>query len=165
MSFINGEQFPQKNLIMVRKILLLSISLTLILSAYSSDYELFDVDFDQIHNQFSQLNTIENSFVTKELNQQSPILTQINISGLNQLTAFYSVMEPGNFPSFWFTFIFASIGTYTLYGAGAGLIATALVYIISDGNKPETKKAAWGCVTGMLVGGTLKFVLLNLKSK
>ena len=65
---------------------------------------------------------------------------------------------PGRIPTFPFVAVISAIGTYTLYGAGAGPVTAAIIYIATDGNRKHTRQAIWGCVTGMVVGGVVKWL-------
>ncbi len=79
----------------------------------------------------------------------------------NQLSIpkdFKETCVPGRINTFAFVATISAIGTYTLYGAGAGPIAVAIIYITTDGNKKHKRQAIWGCVTGMVVGGVAKWL-------
>ncbi|MBO7441238.1 MAG: hypothetical protein J6U21_16320 [Bacteroidales bacterium] len=65
---------------------------------------------------------------------------------------------PGRIPTFPFVAVISAIGTYTLYGAGAGPVTAAIIYIATDGNRKHTRQAIWGCVTGMVIGGVVKWL-------
>ncbi|MBO4372490.1 MAG: hypothetical protein J5826_06115 [Bacteroidales bacterium] len=65
---------------------------------------------------------------------------------------------PGRMPTLLFTSIVSAIGTYTLYGAGAGPIAVAIVYACKHGDRREVKLAIFGCLTGAAVGGLIKWL-------
>lgn len=65
---------------------------------------------------------------------------------------------PGRIPTFAFVGTISAIGTYTLYGAGAGIVTCGLVYICTNGNRRHTRQAIWGCVAGMAVGGFVKWL-------
>lgn len=65
---------------------------------------------------------------------------------------------PGRMPTFLFTSIISAVGTYTLYGAGAGPIAVAIVYACKHGDRREVKLAIFGCLTGAAVGGLIKWL-------
>lgn len=65
---------------------------------------------------------------------------------------------PGRIPTFAFVGTISAIGTYTLYGAGAGIVTCGLIYICTNGNRRHTKHAIWGCVAGMAVGGFVKWL-------
>lgn len=65
---------------------------------------------------------------------------------------------PGRMPTFLFTALVSAVGTYTLYGAGAGPIAVAIVYACKHGDRHEVKLAIYGCLTGAAVGGLAKWL-------
>ena len=65
---------------------------------------------------------------------------------------------PGRMPTFLFVFTISAVGTYTLYGAGAGPVTAAIIYIATDGNRKHTRQAIWGCISGMVVGGMVKWL-------
>ena len=65
---------------------------------------------------------------------------------------------PGRMPTFVFTALVSAVGTYTLYGAGAGPIAVAIVYACKHGDRREVKLAIYGCLTGAAVGGLAKWL-------
>lgn len=68
------------------------------------------------------------------------------------------ICVPGRMPTFLFVFSISAVGTYTLYGAGAGPVTAAIIYIATDGNRKHTRQAIWGCVAGMVVGGVVKWL-------
>jgi len=79
----------------------------------------------------------------------------------NQLSIpkdFNKTCVPGRMPTFLFVCTISAIGTYTLYGAGAGPVTAAIIYIATDGDKKHTRQAIWGCITGMVVGGVVKWL-------
>jgi len=61
-------------------------------------------------------------------------------------------LAPGNIPSFWWSFTLSAIGSYTIYGIGAGPISVLVVYFSTDANKKEVRRAMWGWITGTIVG-------------
>ncbi len=65
---------------------------------------------------------------------------------------------PGRIPTFPFVAVISAVGTYTLYGAGAGIVTVGIIYIATNGNRRHFKHAVWGCVTGMVVGGVAKWL-------
>lgn len=65
---------------------------------------------------------------------------------------------PGRIPTFAFVGVISAVGTYTLYGAGAGIVTAGLVYVCTNGNRHHTRMAIWGCVAGMAVGGLAKWI-------
>ena len=60
--------------------------------------------------------------------------------------------EPGKIPSFWWSFILSTLGTYTIYGMGIGPLSVLIVYFVSKRNKKEVSKSIWGWVTGTIAG-------------
>ncbi|MCR5455623.1 MAG: hypothetical protein K6F33_11610 [Bacteroidales bacterium] len=65
---------------------------------------------------------------------------------------------PGRINTFAFVATISAVGTYTLYGAGAGPVTAAIIYIATDGDKKHKRQAIWGCITGMVVGGVVKWL-------
>lgn len=61
---------------------------------------------------------------------------------------------------FWINFVIAAIGTYSIYGIGAGIVSVGITYFIVNGDKIAMKKAIWGCVLGMLTGGLIRLLTL-----
>lgn len=71
---------------------------------------------------------------------------------------FKKTCVPGRIPTFPFVAVISAVGTYTLYGAGAGIVTVGIIYIATNGNRRHFKHAVWGCVTGMVVGGVAKWL-------
>jgi hypothetical protein len=132
---------------------------------FAANSDLFSYDSDFIENEFFELNVLEQKVISNEV--ISGFYEDYNLSFTinNPIYSNRQTLAPWNIPSFLFTFVIAAVGTYTIYGAGMGVVAAGIVYISSDGNRSETKKASWGCLTGMLVGGLAKYAMLNLKSR
>ncbi len=82
----------------------------------------------------------------------------LDYSRLLKPVKFEKTCVPGRMPTFLFIFSISAVGTYTLYGAGAGPVTAAIIYIATDGNRKHTRQAIWGCVTGMVVGGVVKWL-------
>lgn len=96
----------------------------------------------QVQDEFSELNhleqtVIDNSFMTlSEL--QSKNMLSANLSNLNLTTM---MMEPAlGIPGFW-------------WGCVLGPVGILVVYIVTENDKPEVKKALYGCLvsTGVWV--------------
>ena len=54
---------------------------------------------------------------------------------------------PGRIPTFPFVAVISAVG-----------VTAAIIYIATDGNRKHTRQAIWGCVTGMVVGGVVKWL-------
>ncbi len=63
--------------------------------------------------------------------------------------------QNGKWTAFWITFIISAIGVYSLYGFAAGIIAVAVTYFVTNGNKRAFKMAILGCIAGCIVGGLI----------
>ena len=70
--------------------------------------------------------------------------------------------SPGGIPSFWWSFVLSAIGSYTLYGIGAGPVSVLIVFFASGRNKKEIRKSIWGWISGTVVGIGL-WVLVRLR--
>lgn len=138
------------------------------IQAIDINADLFSYDEKKVESEFAELSKLEN-FINEnplvsaeELLDLFPIAKEI--TGLPQVPLYKNteLLAPGKFPSFLFTFIFSTIGTYFIYGAVAGPIAVGIVYFSTHKDRIETKKAIWGCVTGTLIGAGIKLVVVNL---
>jgi len=131
--------------------------------------DLFSFDEEKINNEFKELSELE------EIVKSNPTLSIAEIYNLcphfknssnTSLITPYSqarIMEPGNFPSFWFTFSLSAIGFYLFpYGAIMAPVSVAIVYFSSKKDKVESKKALWGCLAGAIIGGGIKYVVVNM---
>ena len=111
---------------------------------------------------FDDLQYIEFCFANAEKSiVDSCNLQNGNIKILNSNPLLITKTEsgmPGRMSTFWFTAIISGIGTYTLYGAGAGPVACGIIYVCSDGDRETTKKAVFGCLTGAAIGGLAKWL-------
>ncbi len=115
-------------------------------SAFASNSDLFKIDFDAVHQEFTELNMLE------DMVDSNPGLTyselQItNVSLVESLSLVPNAAVPlanGNavlgIPSFW-------------WGCGLGLVGVGVVYFLTDKDSSEAKKALWGCLVGSLVWG------------
>ena len=83
---------------------------------------------------------------------------QLDYSQLLKPANIKKTCVPGRMPTFPFVAVISAVGTYTLYGAGAGPVTVAIIYIATDGNRKHTRQAIWGCITGMVVGGLAKWM-------
>ncbi|MCF6242039.1 MAG: hypothetical protein L3J74_11920 [Bacteroidales bacterium] len=149
-------------------ILFILFFLTSGLKAIPLSAELFDYNEDKIAAEFAELDLLENVLIENPNLSLSDIAlrfpqyaymienSQVSPLGINQISA------PGNISSFWWAFSFSFVGSYFIYGAAAGPIAVAIVYFNTGKNKPETKKAIFGCLTGTVLGLGIRYVVSNL---
>jgi len=70
------------------------------------------------------------------------------------------IKKQDNAGVFWINFTIAAIGTYSIYGIGAGIVAVGITYFVVNGDKKAMKKAILGCVLGMLAGGLVRLLTL-----
>ncbi len=153
-----------KRLSIVFVFFVLSVSI----KAITLNAELFDYNEEKVAAEFSELNLLESMLI------ENPDLSLSDIAFRFPQYAYLledkevlpfgntQVAAPGNIPSFWWAFSFSFVGSYFIYGAVAGPIAVAIVYFNTDKNKPETKKAIYGCLTGTVLGLGIRYVVSNL---
>jgi cytochrome c biogenesis protein CcdA len=112
--------------------------LTLTFAFATEPSEKFSLEEDQISAEFDQLNKIEKyveqSDVTlEELQAQNPdLVAGIDLSS-NSADALASADLPGGIPAFWWGCVLAVLGVI-------------LVYVLTDQDKEQTKKALIGCL-------------------
>ncbi len=109
---------------------------------------------------FDDLQYVENR-IEKACKRSNNSLENVVLQGLEVEYCKKSQINggvPGRMSTFWFTAIISGIGTYTLYGAGAGPVACGIIYVCTDGDREITKKAVFGCLTGAAVGGLVKWL-------
>ena len=152
----------------MKKLLLLSFLLTqfAFINAIELSADLFAYDEERIAQEFKELSELEAIVLANPSASIEDIYAICphfkNLSNPELITPYSQtkITAPGNFPSFWFTFTFSSVGFYLFpYGAIAAPISVAIVYFSSKKSKKETRKAFWGCLTGAVVGGGIKYVL------
>jgi hypothetical protein len=155
----------------MKKLLFLSLlvfSFTPI-SAIELSADLFTVDEERIAQEFKELSDLEAIILANpnasiaDIYAMCPHFKNLNNTKLITPYSQTQIAAPGNFPSFWFTFTFSAIGFYFFpYGALAAPISVAIVYFSTKKNKTETKKALWGCLTGAIIGGGIKYAVVNM---
>ena len=150
----------------MRKILIIISILIFIKSqtkATEINADLFSFDEEKIEKEFEELNKLEKIVILQpelsfdELVKINPNFLKLSDEQIILPQNAYYINEPGNISSFWWSFSFSIIGSYTLYGAVAGPISVGIVYLSSKKDKIETKKATWGCLTGTILGFGLKY--------
>jgi len=133
--------------LLVSVFLVLSASFTIL----ANDADLFKLDYKAVQTEFSELNQLA-SMVTAnaDLTYSSLQLTNSNLVTSLRLVP-ESVLPDGTnnpvlgIPSF-------------LWGCAFGVVGMAVVYIVSNQDMVETKKALWGCITWTAVVVVLDIV-------
>jgi quinol-cytochrome oxidoreductase complex cytochrome b subunit len=107
---------------------------------FANDADLFKLDYNAVHSEFTQLNQL----ATMVTSNSDLTYSMLKLSDGNLIESLRLVPEsalPGGeknpvlgIPSF-------------LWGCGLGVVGMLVVYIVSDKDKEETKKAMWGCIT------------------
>lgn len=146
----------------MKKIILKSVSLVLAISLLSAqsftvyaadassaaielDESAFSFDEELILSELSELNELDayleaNASVTYETlaNEASNLIANIESSAAPMGMADQEGEPPLGIPSF-------------LWGCVGGVVGLLIVYIMTDNDKEETKKALWGCVASTAV--------------
>lgn len=135
------------------KKLLLSFTLVFFagFSILANDADLFKLDYNAVQAEFTELNQLATMVTTNtDLTYSSLLLTNGNLVTSLRLVP-ESLLPDGTknpvlgIPSF-------------LWGCGLGVVGMLVVYIVSDQNMDETKKALWGCLTWTAVVVVLDLV-------
>ncbi len=138
--------------------------------SYSAELsaEMFSFDEEQVYNEFAELSNLEAQLV------ENPQLSELEIKAICadfysstavnnvDLQSLQSVQSSGNMSYFWTTFAISAVGSYFIYSAVAGPIAVAVIYFTTNKDMDKTKKAAWGCAAGTVLGVGLKYAISNL---
>lgn len=128
------------------KKLLLSIFMVFFagFTVFANDADLFKLDYNAVQAEFSQLDQLavmvkSNSDLTYSVLklEDANLIESLRLISESTLPAGEKNPVLG-IPSF-------------LWGCGLGVVGILVVYIVSDKDKVETKKALWGCVTGTAV--------------
>ncbi len=124
------------------KKLLLSIFLVFFagFTIFANDADLFKLDYNAVQAEFSQLNQLavmvkSNSDLTYSVLklEDGNLIESLRLVSESTLPTGEKNPVLG-IPSF-------------LWGCGLGVVGILVVYIVSDKDKVETKKALWGCLT------------------
>jgi hypothetical protein len=122
---------------------IISVFLTLFASftLLANDADLFKLDYSAVKSQFTELNQLGNmvtansdlTYSSLKLNNET-LVSSLKLISEGSLPG--TAAEPvAGIPSF-------------LWGCVLGPVGWALVYIASDKDKDESRKAMWGCVAG-----------------
>jgi hypothetical protein len=128
------------------------VSFLAISQAFANDADLFKFDYNAVQAEFAELNQLA------ELVAANTNLTysDLQYSNANLVTSMNLVPETGipggasgepllGIPSF-------------LWGCGLGVVGLVVVYIGTEQDMVETKKALWGCITAGAVYGVVYIV-------
>jgi hypothetical protein len=109
-------------------------------TVFANDADLFKIDYNAVQAEFSQLDQLA-VMVKSNSDLTYSVLKLEDANLIESLRLISESTLPDNtknpvlgIPSF-------------LWGCGLGVVGILVVYIISDKDKVETKKALWGCVT------------------
>jgi hypothetical protein len=111
---------------------------------FANDADLFKLDYNAVQAEFTQLNQLATMVTSNsDLTYSALMLADGNLVTSLRLVP-ESALPQGEknpvlgIPSF-------------LWGCGLGVVGLLVVYIVSDKDKVETKKAMWGCITSTAV--------------
>ncbi|MBN1251764.1 MAG: hypothetical protein JXR51_06785 [Bacteroidales bacterium] len=153
----------------MKKLLLIVFTFFIVQNIFSIEInaDLFSFDEEKFEKEFENLNKLEQivilnpEFSFNELVDINPDFLNLSFEKKYFPQEINYTAEPGNISSFWWSFSFSLVGSYTLYGAVAGPISVGVVYLSSKKDRIETKKAVWGCLTGTILGFGLKYAVLT----
>lgn len=128
-----------------KALLFLSAGLLIVgLNVNAAESDAFKVDKQQIQNEFTDLNALEqtvidnNNMSLTELQQNN--LLPDNFSAMNFTNTNMMMEPPLGIPGFW-------------WGCVLGVVGVLIVYFLSEKDKAETKQALIGCLvaTGVII--------------
>jgi len=105
----------------------------------ANDADLFKLDYNAVHSEFAQLNQLATMITSNsELTYSNLMLTNSNLVASLRLVPESALPDGGNNPVL-------GIPSF-LWGCAFGVVGMAVVYIVSNQDMVETKKALWGCI-------------------
>jgi hypothetical protein len=105
----------------------------------ANDADLFKLDYNAVQTEFAQLNQLATMVTSNsELTYSNLMLTNSNLVASLRLVPESALPEGGNNPVL-------GIPSF-LWGCAFGVVGMAVVYIVSNQDMVETKKALWGCI-------------------
>lgn len=111
---------------------------------FANDADLFKLDYNAVQAEFSELNQLANMVTTNsDLTYSTLKLTNATLVNSLRLIAEGSLPDDSKNPVL-------GIPSF-LWGCGLGVVGLLVVYIVSEKNKVETKKAMWGCIASSAV--------------
>lgn len=128
------------------------VSFLALSQAFANDADLFKFDYNSVQAEFAELNQLA-ELVSSNTNLT---FTELKLSHESLITSMNLVPETGipggaagepvlGIPSF-------------LWGCGLGVVGLVIVYVGTDQDMDETKKALWGCITSGAVTGVVYVV-------
>lgn len=103
----------------------------------ANDADLFKLDYNSVQAEFTELNQLASMVTSTGVTYTDLLLKDGNLISSLKLVPDSALPQEKNpvlgIPSF-------------LWGCGFGVLGMLVVYIVSDKDKVETKKAMWGCV-------------------
>jgi hypothetical protein len=125
----------------------LQVSLLLVFlasfSAFANDSDLFKFDYNAVQTEFTQLNQL-GDMVTANADLTFSVLKLTNENLVNSL----KLVSEGTLPGAAAGEPVAGIPSF-LWGCVLGPVGLAIVYIGTEKDKVETRKAMWGCITSV----------------
>lgn len=137
---------------MKKLLLTLCIGSFVTLFALANNADLFSYDADEVNQELGQLQNLEDYVsanpgitLTNLQSENNGLIANLNLD-LNNISGFSMLAEPPlGIPSF-------------LWGCIIGPVGIVLVYVLTDQDGEQTKKALYGCLVGY-VGGALLYIL------
>ena len=107
---------------------------------FANDADLFKLDYKAVQAEFSELNQLANMVTANTaLTYSELLLTNGNLVAALRLVPESALPDGSNNPVL-------GIPSF-LWGCGLGVVGMLVVYIVSEKDMVETKKAMWGCIT------------------
>ncbi len=135
----------------MKKIYLSLMFLFVASMSFASNSELFDLNYDQVKQEFAQLDQLAVKVKAENLTYNDLLKTDAALVNSMALSSVPSVPLPDGalgIPSF-------------LWGCVLGPIGVVLAYLLSDNDKDEAKKALWGCLASVAFWVILDIVIIG----
>lgn len=126
-------------------------------NVFASKTDLFQIDENKIYTEFSSLNQLE-EFITRNEGITRGQVVALSSAGeidfpVSEIGNCVSLAEPPlGIPSFVWGLAGGLVGCCSGYGFWVGPAVVAGVYFLTDEDKEEAKKAAYGCMAGGAAG-------------
>ena len=119
--------------------------------SFASNSELFDLNYDQVKQEFAQLDQLAVKVKAENLTYNDLLKTDAALVNSMALSSVPSVPLPDGalgIPSF-------------LWGCIVGPIGILIVYLVTDNDTEEAKKALWGCLAAVAFWVILDVVIIG----